>query len=234
MKKLFTLLFIGIFIVSCSKDDDKVTAPINLLPTTPTAKAAYDNNNYGIYKGVFVGSSGTVMVNIKNDNALNAVLKINGVATVYTTTETVTEGQATYLTFTNGSNSFEFYVNGEGVGSEISNINIAGHPNAAVNMLKEMSDALVECFEGTYSGNDTGVFNIAVINWSATEGEIAGLAHSTPDDQTFWVWGEINSNVVTGEFEGGNFTGNRVGNNLAGNWSNSSSESGTWTGTRTL
>lgn len=229
-----TLLFIGIFVLSCSKDDDKVVTPVNLLSTTPTAKAAYDNSNFGIYKGVFVGSSGTVIVNIKNDNAVNAVLKIDGVITVYTPTETVSEGEITYLTFTNGTNSFEFYVNAEGNTPEISNINIAGHPNAAVNLLKEMSDALVECFEGTYAGDDSGVFNIAVINWSAAESEIAGLAHSTPDDETFWVWGSINNNVIDGSFSGGSYSGNRVGNNLAGAWTNSLSESGTWTGTRTL
>lgn len=235
MKKLIPFLFIWIFVLSCSKDDDKVIPTPAPLATTPSAKAAYDNKNYGIYKGVFVGSSGTVTINLKNDSAaINAVLKIDGIATVYTSTQAITEGASTSITFSNGSNSFIFSVEGDGQNADVNTVNIAGHPNAIINVLKETSEALVECFEGTYSGNDHGVFNIAVINWSTTYADIQGLAYSTDTEDSLWVSGSIENNTISGEFSGGSYTGTRSANNLGGNWSNTVGESGTWSGTRTL
>mgnify|MGYP000851618656 CR=1 FL=1 len=134
MKKIIFLFFIGIVLKSCSNDDDNSGSS---LSNTPQAKAQFDNNNYGIYKGVFVGSSGIVLININNEGSLTATIVIDGVPFVFTTTETVTEGTTiTGLTFTSGTSSFDFNVGSNGSVPFVSNHNITGHPNASIDIIK--------------------------------------------------------------------------------------------------
>ncbi|MGL2963091.1 hypothetical protein ACSVH2_04635 [Flavobacterium sp. RSB2_4_14] len=226
MKKLFLTLIIGVLTFSCSSDDSSGTS----LSNTPEAKPAYDNSNFGIYKGVFVGSSGTILININNEGEIFAELVIDGNSATYTTTETVTEGSAINgLTFTNGSSSFDFYVDSNGDFAEVYNISISGHPNANIYVIKEYSDALVECFKGTFNGDDSGVFNLII-----SDGEIYGLAKPNSSSDSVELYGLVLSNSISGSFEGGSFTGSRNNNSISGNWENSFSESGNWSGSRKL
>ena len=225
MKKLFLALFLGVLTFSCSSDDSSEPS----LSNTPEAKVAYDNSNYGIYKGVFVGSSGTVLININNDGEVFAELNIDGNSSTYTTTETVTQGTETYLTFTNGSSHFEFYVNATGDSAQAYDIEISGHPNANIYVIKELSTSLVECFKGSFNGDNSGSFNIIVSN-----GEIAGLAKLNSSEVSTILYGEVTNDVIVGSFDGGLFTGTRNGNSVSGSWVNSASENGNWSGTRKL
>jgi hypothetical protein len=86
MKRLLlpTTIVTLFFIASCSKNNDD-----NTQTEKPTAKAAYDNSNYGYYKGVFVGSTGIIAVSIYNDNTLSAYFKVDGADYNFTTTQTV-------------------------------------------------------------------------------------------------------------------------------------------------
>ena len=59
------LILLTLILNSCSKSDDEVTTQDN-LSQVPIAKSQYDNSNFGIYKGVFVGSSGIIIININN------------------------------------------------------------------------------------------------------------------------------------------------------------------------
>lgn len=212
--------------MSCSSDDDSGTS----LSNTPEAKVAYDNSNYGIYKGVFVGSSGTVLININNEGEIFAELVIDGNSSTYTTTETVTQGTTIYdLTFTNGSSSFDFYVDANGNYAEVYDISINGHPNASIYVVKEYSDALVECFKGTFNGDDTGVFNFII-----TDGEINGLGKPNGSTESVELFGIITNNTISGSFEGGSFSGTRNNNSISGSWENSFMESGNWSGSRKL
>ncbi len=226
MKKLFLFLILGTLTLSCSSDSSSG----NSISNTPEAKSQYDNSNFGIYKGVFVGSSGTVHIDINNNGTVVASLVIDGTTFTYTTTETVTLNSAINgLTFTNGSSSFDFSVDATGNSATISNIVISGHPNANIYIVKEFSDALVKCYTGSFSGDDSGVFNLIV-----SDGEINGLAKSNSGNESINLQGLEANNVITGSFSGGTFSGNVSGNNISGTWQNISSESGNWSGTRKL
>ena len=231
MKKHFPLgiiTFLLLAISSCSKKEDnpgKETEP-------PTAKARFDNNNYGIYKGVFVGSSGFIIVNINNDNSISASLTINGVKTSFTTTQTVQQNQETSVVFKNGNDSFTFVVGANGSDPIVKDIVISGHPGAAIVVIKETSTDLVRCYEGTFDGDDAGVFNAAVSGkW------IRGLAFSTTYNKTDPVIGTVSGNNIdaTGSAGGADFSGSISGDNISGSWNNSiANKSGTWSGKQTL
>ncbi|TBX69575.1 hypothetical protein EZL74_06780 [Flavobacterium silvisoli] len=226
MKKLFLFLILGALTLSCSSDSSSGSS----ISNTPEAKSQYDNSNFGIYKGVFVGSSGTVNINVNNDGSIVAILVIDGTTFTYTTTESVTLNSVINgLTFTNGSSSFDFNVDASGNSATITNIVISGHPNANMYVVKEFSDALVKCYTGSFSGDDSGVFNLIV-----SEGEINGLAKSNSGNESIILQGMETNNVITGSFSDGTFSGNVSGNTISGTWQNISSESGNWSGTRKL
>ena len=230
MKKIFTLLLIGIFCIGCSSDSDSDSG--SSLATTPSAKAEYDSSNFGIYKGVIIGSTGVITINIKNDGNLKATLVIDGVTSTYTSTGEVALNQPiTNLRFTNGSNTFDINVSANGNDIMVTDSNIENHIGATFNIIKEYSTDLVKCYQGTYTGtNDNGVFNIIIIDQ-----DLYGLSRSNLfQDDTLFLNGDFIENTISGTFEGGTFSGSTSGNNISGTWQNTSQETGTWTGQRTL
>ena len=85
-------------------------------------------------------------------------------------------------------------------------------------------------WEGTYTGDDSGIFSVTINN----NGQINGNGSSTNWEETFTLSGTVNSD---GSFNAGNtstgatFTGTIIGNNLTGNWNNpTTDESGTFVG----
>ena len=226
MKKLILTLFLGALMLSCSSDSSSDSG----LSETPTAKSEYDSNSYGIYKGIFVGSTGYIVININNEGSLSATLTINGSSSTYTTTETaILNSSIEGLTFSNGSSSFDFNVDYNGSSPNISNINISGHPNAEITVIKERSTAIVKCYQGTYSGDDAGTLNLVI-----SEGVVYGLAKSNSDGFPISLNGLKTENTVAGTFEGGTFSGTASGNRITGNWENDSAESGSWSANRKL
>jgi hypothetical protein len=228
MKRLLLGAFAAVLFGSCSSDDDVSGTS---LASQPDAKEIYDDNNFGVYKGVFVGSSGVVTININNNDGITATLVIDGHPQNFTTTENVEENTSINgLTFTNGSDSFDFYVSGSGNFPTIADIVISGHPNANIEVLKEFSYAQVKCFQGTFSGDDTGVFNLIL-----SEGILDGLAKSDDNNESFYLDGYINDDdTISGTFNGGVFEGEINGNSMSGQWQNFAAESGNWSGTRKL
>jgi len=228
MKTLFSVLTFTLLLTisSCSKDNDSTQSK------TPTAKAAYDNSNYGYYKGVFVGSTGIIVVNINNDNTLSAMFRVDGITYNFTTAQTIQQGQPTSLNFTSGNNSFTFTVAANGANPTITNLIMNGHPDAAVLVVKETSTALVKCFEGTYIGGEHGIFNAVIYN-----NQIKALVRSITYQSDFEANGTVSNNQITATgsvSSGASFQGTLSGNNFSGNWSNTlAGLSGTWSGTRT-
>jgi hypothetical protein len=215
-----------LFIASCSKSNDD-----NPQSEKPTAKAGYDNSNYGYYKGVFVGSTGTVVVNIYNDNALSAYFKVDGEDYNFTTTQTVQEGDGTTLNFVSGSNSFTFTVDGNGTRPTITNLVMNGHPNAATLLAKETSTVLVKCYEGTYTGDEDGIFNALIYN-----NQIKAFAKSLTFYDTYEVDGTVSNNQIdaSGTVNTSSvFKGTISGNNLSGTWEDIPYSKGNWSATRT-
>jgi hypothetical protein len=226
MNKIFLAVIFGVITVSCSSDSSSGTS----LSDTPQAKAMYDSSNFGIYKGVFVGSTGTVLVDINNEGTLSATLTIDGTAKTYTTTESVTEDSTTEgLTFTNGSSSFDFNVSASGENVSISNINISGHPNANIELAKERSNSLVKCYVGSFNGDSTGTFNLIIRG-----NEVLGLAKPSDDDNSIYLEGGLTGTAISGYWSDGSFVGTVDGINISGTWVNTSSESGSWSGSRKI
>ncbi len=194
--KTLIILFITISIASCSKSDKTNGGNNNI----PDAKAIHDNSNYGVYKGVFIGSSGNIFLNINNDGALSATLNINGTSSKYTSTQSITANQPTLVTFTNGLNSFQFSCLGNGTNAAISNISISGHNYAGMSILKEKSDSIVKVYEGTFKTDVTGPSGATgVINWELKGSQISGLI---VEDGASWspyaTFGTINGTSING------------------------------------
>lgn len=223
---IFTLALLSI--ASCSKKDSDSGKETE----KPTAKAQFDNSNYGIYKGVFVGSSGVIIININNDNTLSATLIVDGVTYHFTTTQTVQQNQSTTIDFTNDGNSFTFIVAANGTTPAITNITINGHPNAAIVVIKETSTAIVKCYEGTFAGDESGIFNAAISN-----NLIKALALSTTYNVSYYVTGTVSDNQINAAgsaSSGASFSGSFSGDNISGKWNNSIvGISGIWSGKRT-
>jgi hypothetical protein len=225
-------IILSLLLNSCSKSDGEVTNE-NSLSQVPIAKSKFDKSNFGIYKGVFVGSSGTIIVNVNNDNTLSATLIINGITYNFTTNETLQQNKDITINFVSGSDSLTFSVSANGDNPTFTNLNIDGHPNAAIIAVKETSTTLIKCYEGTYSGGDHGVFNALIYG-----NVIKGLVKSSTilNNPEYTADGTVNNNQInaTGNVSiGATFIGTLNGDNFSGTWNYYNYSKGTWTGNRT-
>lgn len=251
MKKILLssilLPVIAVFFVlnGCKKkEDEKPATPTTpsytcaSCTTTPEAIAANDNTSKGIYKGVIIGSSGTIKFDLaNNDTTIKAYMTIDGTSVTLTATVKWSAGSSYVSAFTgtmNGSPvSITFSVNPDGTNPTVTSINIPGHPNATLEVAKETSAGLLKCFEGTYSNATTGksgTFNL-VLSTSLKK----WYARSREDGQTeaSKITGQFNDNKLTFD---GNVTGGSTlsGDNIVdGTWK-TDKENGTWQGKRTL
>lgn len=169
-KSVFTLftLCVLLFLCSCKKDKTEETSySCTTCKSTPDAVAANDASSKGVYKGVVIGSSGTIKFDIANNNStITAEMVLDGTTINLTSNVTWVSGVAYSAPFTgtyNGGNiTVNFSVNATGQNATVTSSNIPGHPNASFTVIKETSSALIECFEGTYSTTkpEDGIFNI--------------------------------------------------------------------------
>lgn len=229
MKKLLLSLLVCASLLSCSNDDNDD----NNLSNSPTATASYDSKNFGIYKGVFVGSTGTIVINLKNNGStLSATLVIDGKTTVFTSQDVVTEGSNTDITFTHNNDYFDFTVNANGTNPTVSNIHISGHPEAAINVGKEESDVQVYCYVGTFTEDGTtgGTWNLIIYG-----NKVTGMVLPNDGQVLPFIVGTISNNTIIAELPGhATITGTVNGNSVSGTWENYDNETGTWKSTRRL
>jgi hypothetical protein len=234
---VITLSFAVTFITSCSKNntDNKIVDPPTsgcaTCSATPTAVAANNTSNKGVYKGVVVGSTGTIKFDIANGGTtVTGTLVLDGVTINLTTTNTVTAGSAFSATFTGtlngGAVSVKFSVDADGKNPIITLPVIPGHPSVQISVLKELSTALIEVYEGTYTSTkpENGTFNFVVNRtggvWSvihrasgSTEikgesGTIVGANLLDADHHTLATLSRNSAGVdiISGTFTGGNGT----------------------------
>ena len=157
-KACFALLLTVIFLSGCDKKDDDVKA------TSTETTAEFDNSNFGLYKGVIVGSSGTIKIEINNgNNVAKATITIDNETDALTSTSTLSNGKAiSNATFNGSFSTFTFSVDANGKNPVINSIDIQGHEDVSAIVAKETSTDVALCYEGTSTGGDdySGVFNV--------------------------------------------------------------------------
>jgi hypothetical protein len=252
MKKL---LFSGAVLIAafgammtegCKKTSSSTTPSTPLIScasciTAPEAKPENDNSSKGTYKGVIVGSSGTIKFDIGNsDNTIRAFMVIDGIKDTLTATVKWVAGVSYISSFTGmlGGQpvSINFSVDANGGSPTVTSMSIPGHPNAALTMSKETSDNLIECFEGTVSDittGETGTFDMMLSTklkkWSA-QVRMSGKTSSSGVD------GVIDGTKLSfddgkGSTGSATLSGDKI---IDGTWVNSKPEHGTWAAARTL
>lgn len=216
------VLFLVIF-ASCKKTKKikEETYVCTSCSQTPEGVVANDNSSKGIYKGVIIGSSGTIKFDIANtsSNAISAILVIDGVTVNLTTTYTWSAGGISTAPFKGTLNGQEviinFSVGANGTGATILSATIPGHLNAVFSLAKETSTALARCYEGTYttSANESGTFNIIVSTllkgWTGKsrkngQTNATDISGSYVNDKLYWGSG-TNTEIAT--ITGDNFSG---------------------------
>lgn len=225
----FLLLFLFVFTITSCKKTDSTPTPFKCATchTTPDALAANDNSSKGMYKGVMIGSTGTIQFNLLNGGTtITAILVIDGVTINLSSSVTWVNGQAYVAPFTGtlgGSPvSITFSVNNDGTNPIITSSNIPGHPNASFVILKELSTSLLESFEGTYHTTKPkdGTFNIILSRSlkvyyaiarengsSSTDASHGTIINNSLTDVNGTSIGTLSGDQLTGNFrDGGNFT----------------------------
>lgn len=229
------------------KEDEKPATPTTpsytctSCKTTPDAVAANDNSSKGIYKGVIIGSSGTIKFDLANsDTTIRAYMTIDGESVTLTATVKWVAGESFVSPFTGTMGgqpvSITFSVDANGGNPTVTTSSIPGHANATLAVTKETSTSLIKCYEGTYTNatkGKNGTFNL-VLSTSLKKWE----ARSREDGSTevARVKGTFENDVFTFDGASGGVGGGAKlsGDNITdGTWK-SSSENGTWVGKRTL
>lgn len=228
-------------LVSCSSDDSgKSNEPDYVCETcsqTPDALAVNDNSIKGVYKGIFVGSTGTISIDIQNgSNIITATLVIDGDTIVLTSDVTVVEGETFVAPFTgtyNGSPiSVTLSVGSGGSNPTMVSSDIPGHPNAVFELYKETSTSMIEAFEGTYSSTngDEGTFNIVL---SRSLGLWGGIAKENGENELDHIDGTVDADgTITAD--NGIEMGDIDGDELNGSFQDNNNATITITGYRTL
>lgn len=239
--KISTLI-IGAFacltMASCKKDKEENTPYTCAACTrTPEALAANDASTKGIYKGVVIGSSGTISFDIANNGStITAKMIIDGVTVNLTSNVTWVAGQPYVADFTGTMNGspvvISFSVGLSGANPTVTSATIPGHPNAVLTVVKETSNSLIECFEGTYSTTapESGTFNIIL---SRTLGLWGGIARENGSTTIDDIDGTIvNGNIIDGS--NNRQVGTLNGDQISGSFVDGSGNTVTISGRRTL
>ena len=244
MKKLhFIIAIVAIFSFSaCKKSNDAVETPPDYTcascKTTPDAAAANNSSSKGIYKGVIIGSSGTIMFDIANNgNTITAVMVIDGITVNLTSAVTWVAGQAYTAPFTgtlNGSSvTINFSVGLSGGTPTVTSSNIPGHPNASIDIIKETSSNLVECFQGNYTTTlpETGTFNLIILR---SLNRWTGIARKTGGTTSSTGTGIISNNKLLDSTQNNQAIGTLNLDAINGNFMDRNGRTVTLTGARTL
>lgn len=233
---ILPIFLIGILFVSCSKNDDTTTYSCIACKTMPDALAENDASIKGVYKGIIIGSTGTISINIQNgSNTITATMVLDGVSVTLTSNVGVVNGQSYVAPFTgtfNGSPiSVTFSVGLSGANPTMVSSSIPGHPNAVFKLVKETSTSMIEAFEGTYSVSDgeKGVFNLVL---SRAISKFGYIARENGQTETNTGDGKVNTNNEL--VEDGLVLGKISGDEISGSFKNSDNFTVTISGKRTL
>ena len=232
---IFAVLF---FSTGCKKDTKTTNSyTCTTCKTTPDALAANDASSKGVYKGVVIGSTGTIMFDVLNGgNTITATMVIDGTTVILTSNISWTAGVSYVAPFTgtlNGSPvSITFNVDQNGGNPTVTSSNIPGHPSATFALAKESSTSLIESYEGTYSTTkpEKGTFNLLL---SRTLLKFGGIARKDGDTSIDDFNGTITADGKLME-SGTTYIGTLSGDAIDGSFKDGNGISITITGKRTL
>ncbi len=237
---ILTLLAILSF-SACKKSDSTAAATYTCTTckTTPDAIAANDASSKGIYKGVIIGSSGTITINIANNGAtITAIMVIDGVTVNLTSAVAWVAGQPYVADFTGTMNgtavTVRFSVGVNGNTPTATSTTIPGHTTASLNVVKETSTGLVEVFEGTYHSTKPEDGTLCFI-LSRTLNTWYGFARANGTNTSGTAGsGTISNNNLIDPTQNNNSLGTLNGDNLNGSFIDNNGRTITTTGKRTL
>lgn len=209
------ILLVLIAFWSCKKETTTTNNPTIKTPITN-----YDKTSQGIYKGVFIGSSGTILIKIHDgDSLVTAYLNIDGIVDTLISSTTYISGQdITSMTFTSAQSTMVFSVNADGSNPNIISIDIDGHDSVTGAIVKVLTTQQVYCYEGTYSGDDIGTFNCVRFG-----DNVIGMGKSTNFPATGTRTG--NAQIIDSSFTVGSVSTGAIFN---GTFINRDSCVGTW------
>lgn len=162
-KTILSALLIGAVVIGCKKEEvepQDLTNQDNNPPTetvtlevedTPSANAADDNKSSGVYKGTFVGSSGSFKLTLEADN-IKGTLVVDGVGYELTSSDVSNSDLGSAISnasFTdeNGTVNLTFSVDANGQNPTVS-LTITGHSNIEIVVSKETSNNQIKIYEG--------------------------------------------------------------------------------------
>jgi hypothetical protein len=239
---ILTICITMIGFIGCSDSGGDDDGDDDDLATVPDALPENDNSSAGVYKGVLVGSSGIFKIIIDNGTGEYSVyIKFDGIEATLTTSDFNGWNpgdaivNATFTGTLNGETvTFTFSVDADG-SNPVVTVAIPGHTLTAT-PIKETSDELVKCFEGTavQDGDDYIIIWNFALKGSDIDGSWIKLGESEnngPITATYinGIW----SNASNGDPEELTLTGSLESIEVSGTWEQNG-DSGTWSGTRTL
>lgn len=244
MRKIcLNTLFIAICILSflgCKKNEETKPYTCTTCKNTPDALAASDASSKGIYKGVILASTGTVVFDILNaGTTVTAKLTINGTVVNLTSSIAWVNGSPYVAPFTGTLNgqpvSITFSVGVSGQTPTVTSSSIPGHPNATFIVAKETSTSQVECYEGTYTGTQSsGTLNIILAkSANAWTGAVRKNGATTSTSFQGTVTG--GTTITATGLQPPAFVNGTLGTDVITNGTfNDGSQTGTWSANRTL
>lgn len=238
MKMKFALVAIVAMFVFSGCDDDDSEYKCSSCANQPEALAVNDDSGKGIYKGVLIGSSGTIKFDIDNqgDGDYTAVITIGGDEFELTSSSSFGEGGFEGCFVNEAAEiSICILISSDGSEWEITNIQIPLHEDVIMTLYKEFSDQLVEVFEGTYDGDASGIFNMVIYRDEDDNGYWQAISRSDNEEPDGYYDGDIADDEILGA--GGEITisGELDDDTVKGAWQGIGTvENGTWKGKRTL
>lgn len=210
-KPIYLLSILSVVLFACSKSSTNNNDSNTGLSTSPETKQQYNNTTFGVFKGVIIGSSGTIIFKINNgDNVVKGYLSIS--TTLFsddtqkdtlTTTAIITLGQPlSNVLFTGRISSMRVSANADGSNASLTDIQINGHNNVTGFIIHENSTKQILCYEGTFTGSVSGIINITRVGLTGGDTTYFLAKVQSLNDTTLyrgWGWSATIADSVRGK-----------------------------------
>lgn len=232
-KSILVFVTTAICLIGCEKPSSDNPQKNGLLTAAET-KPQFNNTSFGVYKGVIIGSSGTIIFRINNgDNIVRGYLTIDNQKDTLSTNATLIAGQPILnVLFVGRISSMKISANADGSNALLSNIQINGHNNVTGFIIHENSNKQVLCYEGTFTGSASGVINATRVGLNNNDTTFILSKVQSVNDTAFYrgFGGTINDTTRLNLYFGvGSSRFQIVGIYNTGNF-NPNTFNGTWTG----